>query len=71
MFIKLNFLNGLGHFNERIVKISRIKEVRPNHNGYKTKAKVLMDRDTRFMDVQETVDEIFGIIKPKTKGTDK
>ncbi len=68
MFIKLNFANGLGNFSERIVKISRIKEVRPDKfHG----ARVLMDKDRRFQEVKESADEIFGIIKPKKGATDK
>ena len=61
MFIKLNFKNGLNKdLDERIIKISRIKELRPSWNNG---TKILLDNDKRFKEVEESIDDIFGIIK--------
>lgn len=62
MYIKLNFRNGLNkNLDQRIIKISRIKELRPSwRNG----TKILLDNDKKFKEVDESIDDIFGIIKP-------
>ncbi len=70
MFIRLNFLNTLNSkTTERIIKISRIKEVRDksfySSKGLVERAEVLLDKDKRFKTVTESVDEIFGIIQPR------
>jgi len=71
MFIKLHFINPLGHAHERVIKISRIQEVRPAKyflNGNSEGAEVLITGDSHhkdeFQEVVESIDEIFGIIQP-------
>tara|TARA_Y100000310_G_scaffold33544_1_gene31699 strand:- start:4 stop:198 length:195 start_codon:yes stop_codon:yes gene_type:complete len=62
MFIKLNFRNGLTKdLDQRVIKISRIKELRPSWNDG---TKILLDNDKKFKEVDESIDDIFGIIKP-------
>ncbi len=67
MFIKLNF-HSTDCFNnklnneteERIIKISRIQEIRKIENGLGSE--VLISGGTRFLPVEQTVDEIFGAV---------
>ncbi len=62
MYIKLNFRNRLTKdLDQRIIKISRIKELRPSWNDG---TKILLDNDKKFQEVDESIDDIFGIIKP-------
>jgi hypothetical protein len=61
MFIKLDFKNNLnnGH-EERIIKISRIQEIRNLPHNYGSE--VLISGEQGFLEVAQTVDEIFGAV---------
>jgi hypothetical protein len=67
MFIKLNF-HTTDCFNskindeteERIIKISRIQEIRKIEHGLGSE--VLISGETGFLPVKQTVDEIFGAV---------
>ena len=66
MFIKLNF-HTTDCFNrkndeteERIIKISRIQEIRKIEHGLGSE--VLISGEAGFLPVKQTVDEIFGAV---------
>ena len=63
MFIKLHFIPSVGNDapTMRIIKVSRIQEVR--HSNYKDGASVQLAGDKEFRRVVESVDYIFGIVK--------
>jgi len=66
MFIKLHFLNGFQKNNGgdvRIIKISRIREIRPDKRSKQERAEFLLD-DKKWHLVTESVDQIFGTIQP-------
>ncbi len=61
MYITLNFKNGITNdLDQRIIKISRIKELRPSYKG----TLILLDNDTQFKEVDESIEEIFPTIQP-------
>ena len=63
MFIKLNFkcLIGKDKPHIRIIKISRIQEIRPDN--FKNGSEIQLSGEKKFHKVVESVEEIFGIIK--------
>jgi hypothetical protein len=63
MFIKLNFRSSIGKDKPhlRIIKISRIQEVRPD--DFKNGSEIQLSGEKRFHRVVESVEEIFGIIE--------
>ena len=63
MFIKLNFRSTVGKDkpNLRIIKISRIQEIRPDN--FKNGSEIQLSGEKKFHRVVESVDEIFGVIK--------
>jgi len=64
MFIKLNFISYLpGPDTVRIIRISRIQEVRPSHY-HDDQSEVQLSGDKQFHRVRESVDEVFGTIAP-------
>ena len=66
MFIKLHFRCSVGEPQLRIVKVSRIQEVRPPTYD-RWGAQVQLSGDKKFHDVAENIDDIFGIIAPSAK----
>lgn len=61
MFIKLDFKNNLNNeTEERIIKISRIQEIKNNEHSYGSE--VLITGESGFLEVSQTVDEIFGAV---------
>ena len=61
MFIKLHFINALGHAHIRIIKISRIQEVRPSYY-HDDQCEVQLSGDKIFHRVTESIEEVFGTI---------
>jgi hypothetical protein len=66
MFIKLHFRCSVAEPQLRIIKVSRIQEVRPPTYD-RWGAQVQLSGDKKFHDVVENIDEIFGIIAPSAK----
>ena len=65
MFIKLNFISYLpGPDTVRIIRISRIQEVRPSHY-HDDQSEVQLSGDKKFHRVRESIEEVFGTIAPK------
>lgn len=77
MFIKLDFKNNLNNeTEERIIKISRIQEIRKLHpndswtpveilegkHKHNHGSEVLITGESGFLEVAQTVDEIFGAV---------
>jgi len=63
MFIKLNFRSTVGKDKPsvRVIKISRIQEVRPDN--FKNGSEVKLSGEKKFHRVVESMEDIFGIIK--------
>ena len=66
MFIKLTFNNFLNNTDVRVIKISRIKEVRPQKSSNQNRSEILLD-DNKWYVVNESINEIFTVIQPKNQ----
>ena len=66
MFIKLTFNNFLNNTDVRVIKTSRIKEVRPQKSSNQNRSEILLD-DNKWYAVNESINEIFTVIQPKNQ----
>lgn len=67
MFIKLTFNNFLNDTDVRVIKTSRIKEVRPQKSSTQNRSEILLD-DKKWHTVNESIEDIFTVIQPNKKG---
>ena len=67
MFIKLTFNNFLNDTDVRVIKTSRIKEVRPQKSSTQNRSEILLD-DKKWHTVNESIEDIFTVNQPNKKG---